>query len=93
MDRTCTIGRQRSRGKVFSLRFFHGSPSPGRPNSSRITAKYGEEPDMFSAQYYDAVMILAKAMTDSNSTDPKVFKNELAKLKDYKGVSEHHHRP
>ncbi len=42
---------------------------------------------MFSAQYYDAVMILAKAMTDANSTDPSVFKNELAKLKDYPGVS------
>ncbi len=50
-------------------------------------AKYKEEPDMFSAQYYDAVMILAKAMNDAKSTDPKVFKNELAKLKDYPGVS------
>lgn len=50
-------------------------------------AKYKEDPDMFSAQYYDAVMILAKAMTDAKSTDPSVFKNELAKLKDYPGVS------
>ncbi|WP_242848825.1 ABC transporter substrate-binding protein [Syntrophomonas palmitatica] len=51
-------------------------------------AKYnGEEPDMFAAQYYDAVMILKKVMEDSKSSDPKVFKNELAKLKDYPGVS------
>lgn len=50
-------------------------------------AKYNEDPDMFSAQYYDAVMILAKAMEDAKSTDPSVFKNELAKLKDYPGVS------
>lgn len=50
-------------------------------------AKYNEEPDMFSAQYYDAIMILAKAMKDANSTDPSVFKDELAKLKDYPGVS------
>lgn len=50
-------------------------------------AKYNEEPDMFSAQYYDAVMILAKAMKDANSSDPSVFKDELAKLKDYPGVS------
>ncbi|MGS0765538.1 ABC transporter substrate-binding protein [Syntrophomonas curvata] len=50
-------------------------------------AKYKDEPDMFSAQYYDAVMILAKAMKDTNSTDPSVFKSELAKLKDYPGVS------
>lgn len=49
--------------------------------------RWNEEPDMFSAQYYDAVMILAKAMEDAQSADPKVFKNELAKLKDYPGVS------
>ena len=42
---------------------------------------------MFSAQYYDAVMILAQAMEKSNSSDPKVFKDEIAKLKDYPGVS------
>jgi branched-chain amino acid transport system substrate-binding protein len=49
--------------------------------------KYNEAPDMFSAQYYDAVYILKKAMEDANSTDPKVFKNEMAKLTDYPGVS------
>lgn len=48
---------------------------------------YNEDPDMFSAQYYDAVMILAQAMENAKSTDPAVFKAELAKLKDYPGVS------
>ena len=50
-------------------------------------ALYNEEPDMFSAQYYDAVMILAKAMETTKSTDPSVFKNYIATLKDYPGVS------
>lgn len=50
-------------------------------------AKFNEDPDMFSAQYYDAVMIIAKAMTDAKSADPSVYKAELAKLKDYPGVS------
>lgn len=49
--------------------------------------KYNEDPDMFSAQYYDAVMILAKAMEEAKSTDPSVFKDKLAQLKDYPGVS------
>lgn len=53
----------------------------------KYRAKFNEEPDMFSAQYYDAVMILAQAMEATNSIDPKVFKEELAKLKDYPGVS------
>jgi len=73
---------------IFYCGFSTDQPSPETAKFIEdYKAKYGEEPDMFSAQYYDAVMILAKAMTDSNSTDPKVFKNELAKLKDYKGVS------
>ncbi|HWQ75673.1 MAG TPA: ABC transporter substrate-binding protein [Syntrophomonas sp.] len=50
-------------------------------------AKYNEDPDMFSAQFYDAVMILAKAMEESKSIDPSVFKDQLAQLKDYPGVS------
>jgi branched-chain amino acid transport system substrate-binding protein len=50
-------------------------------------AKYNEDPDMFSAQYYDAVMIIAQAMEKAKSSDPKVFKAELAKLTDYPGVS------
>ena len=32
-------------------------------------------------------MILAYAMEQANSSDPKVFKDEIAKLKDYPGVS------
>lgn len=49
--------------------------------------EYNEEPDMFSAQYYDAVKIIADAMEKSGSADPTVYKDELAKLKDYPGVS------
>lgn len=53
----------------------------------KYRAEYNEEPDMFSAQYYDAVRILAAAMEKSGSADPSVYKEELAKLKDYPGVS------
>jgi len=66
------------------------SDQPGEETAAFIKAyqdKYGEDPDMFSAQYYDAVYILKKAMEDANSVDPKVFKAEMAKLKDYPGVS------
>lgn len=66
------------------------SDQPSSETEKFLTAyreKFGEEPDMFSAQFYDAIMILAKAMTDANSSDPQVFKAELAKLKDYPGVS------
>ncbi len=73
---------------IFYCGFSSDKPSPESAKFVKAyQAKYNEEPDMFSAQYYDAVMIIAKAMKDAKSTDPKVFKNELAKLKDYPGVS------
>jgi branched-chain amino acid transport system substrate-binding protein len=46
-----------------------------------------EQPDMFVAQGYDAVKILADAMKKAKSSDPSVFKAELAKTKDFPGVS------
>jgi len=73
---------------IFYCGFSSDKPSPESDKFVKAyQAKYNEEPDMFSAQYYDAVMILAKAMEDAKSSDPKIFKNELAKLKDYPGVS------
>lgn len=73
---------------IFYCGFSSDQPSPETAEFlEKYRAKFNEDPDMFSAQYYDAVMILAKAMEDAGSDDPKVFRNELAKLKDYPGVS------
>ncbi len=44
-------------------------------------------PDMFPAQGYDAVMLLADAMKAANSSDPTVFKTKLAETKDWQGVT------
>lgn len=73
---------------IFYCGFSTDKPTPETAKFiDAYKAKFGENPDMFSAQYYDAVMILAKAMTDAKSADPKLFRAELAKLKDYPGVS------
>lgn len=84
-----TLGKSAVEEKVI---FYCGfsSDQPSEETAAFLEAyraKFNEEPDMFSAQYYDAVYILKKAMEDANSVDPKVFKTELAKLKDYPGVS------
>ncbi|MFZ7103171.1 MAG: ABC transporter substrate-binding protein [Peptococcaceae bacterium] len=50
-------------------------------------AKYDKEPDLFNAQGYDAVMLIAEAIKNANSADPEVFKDTLAETKDYPGVS------
>lgn len=73
---------------IFYCGFSSDQPSPETAAFlEKYRAKFNEEPDMFSAQYYDAVMILAQAMEAANSADPKVYREELAKLKDYPGVS------
>ncbi|MFZ5634313.1 MAG: ABC transporter substrate-binding protein [Bacillota bacterium] len=47
----------------------------------------GALPDMFAAQGYDAVMMVADAIKAANSADPSVFKDKLAQTKDWKGVT------
>jgi branched-chain amino acid transport system substrate-binding protein len=47
----------------------------------------GATPDMFPAQGYDAVMLLADAMKAANSSDPKLFKDKLAQTKNWQGVT------
>jgi branched-chain amino acid transport system substrate-binding protein len=83
------LGQTAVEGKVILYcGFSSDQPSPETAKFIKAyQAKYKEDPDMFSAQYYDAVMILAKSMEEAKSADPTVFKDKLAQLKDYPGVS------
>ena len=47
------------------------------------TAKYDMEPSVWAAQPYAAVYILAKAISDAQSTDPTAIRDALAKIKDF----------
>ncbi|NLW06632.1 MAG: ABC transporter substrate-binding protein, partial [Clostridia bacterium] len=75
-----------------SMVFAGFSPEQPDENTAQFIEKYkakhnGEEPDMFVAQGYDAVKILAAAMEKAGSSDPTVFKDALAQTKDFPGVS------
>ncbi len=50
-------------------------------------ANNGKLPDMFSAQGYDALMLLADAMEEAGSADPAVFKEALKNTTDWQGVT------
>ncbi len=67
------------------------SPEQPTPTTQKFMdafkAKNNELPDLFAANGYDAMMIIAKAMTDANSADPVKFKDTLAQTKNYEGVS------
>lgn len=68
------------------------SPEQPTPETAKFIEAFkaqnsGALPGLFEAQGYDAIQILAEGMKRANSTDPKVFRAEVAKTADYKGVS------
>lgn len=75
-----------------SISYAGFSPEQPTPNTEKFInsfkAKYNNElPDLFAAQGYDALMLIAKAIKDANSADPEKFKDTLAKTNNYDGVS------
>lgn len=83
------IGQDSVEGLISFAGFSPEQPEPTTEKFiTAFKAKYNNEmPDLFSAQGYDAVMMIAKAITDANSADPTVFKDTLAKTSNYNGVS------
>lgn len=75
-----------------SISYAGFSPEQPTPNTEKFInaykAKYNNElPDLFAAQGYDALMLIAAAIKDANSADSEKFKDSLAKTKNYDGVS------
>jgi branched-chain amino acid transport system substrate-binding protein len=83
------LGGTAVEGSMSALGF---SPDQATPETEKFIngfkAKHnGELPGLFDAQGYDAIKLLADSMTRANSIDPKVFKDALAKTKNFAGVS------
>lgn len=80
-------------GKAVEGSMVYAGFSPERPSPETkkfldaYRTKYHEEADMFVAQGYDAVKIVAAAMSKAKSTDPQVYRKALAETKDFPGVS------
>lgn len=54
--------------------------------SEKFKTKYGEEPDVYSAYAFDAIKIIVKAIQEGGYISEGI-KNELYKMKDFKGVT------
>lgn len=50
-------------------------------------AKYGQDPDDVAALTYDAIGLLAQAITDAGSTDRGAVREALSRVQDYPGVT------
>lgn len=70
--------------------------NPGNPNSrtqkfvADFKAKYGTEPTPYAAQGYDAVHLLASAISRAGSTDPAAVAEKLRSFNEHPGVAGTH---
>jgi branched-chain amino acid transport system substrate-binding protein len=53
----------------------------------KYKAQFNELPDAMAALGYDAGKVLAQAMTNASDLKPELIKNEIAKIKDFPGVT------
>ena len=75
-------------GSFFSTHVSADDPSPNIQNFiKKYQEKYKAKPDAMAFLAYDAGMILFDAIKKANSTEGEKIKNELAKVKDYPGVT------
>jgi branched-chain amino acid transport system substrate-binding protein len=82
------IGKEALNGYYFSDHYFFDEPRPAvQQFVAAIRKKYNQSPAANAALGYDAVHILANAITQTGSLDKKQIRDHIASTKDYQGVS------
>ncbi len=81
-------------GKAVEGSIFYTGFSPEQPTANTkkfldaFAKKYnGEVAELFAAQGYDAVKIIAAALKKAGTTDPKAFRDAVAATKEFPGAS------
>ncbi len=81
------IGGNFIEGGIFTDGFFMDSPDLAvRRFTERYRARYGENPDIFSAQAYDAMMMIAVGIR-AGATTGSALRDYLLRNKDFHGAS------
>lgn len=82
------IGAKDINGSYFSNHYTSESTDPlVKDFIKRYQEKYGEVPDGLAALGYDAGRVLIDAMERAAELKPELIKNEIAKTKDFAGVT------
>lgn len=53
----------------------------------KYKSRYNEEPNTYSGLYYDALNVIVRALTNIKEINGETVKNELYKIKDFKGAT------
>jgi branched-chain amino acid transport system substrate-binding protein len=82
------IAKEAINGNYFSNHYTTESKDPKTINFVKsFKAKYNIEADVMAALAYDAVYILAEAIKNSKEVTSENIRNELAKIKNFHGVT------
>jgi branched-chain amino acid transport system substrate-binding protein len=82
------IGGEAMEGACLSNHYSVDDPAPAvRKFVDAYKAKYGAEPDSIAATSYDAMRLIADAITRAGSTEGKRIRDALAATKDFPGVT------
>ncbi|MBX2987642.1 MAG: ABC transporter substrate-binding protein [Bdellovibrionaceae bacterium] len=82
------IGKDAINGSYFSNHYTSESTDPVVQDFiKRFKDKYGETPDGLAAMGYDAAKVLITAMERAPDLNPKSIRDEIAKTKDFVGVT------
>lgn len=82
------IAKDSINGNYFSNHYTTESTDPKTINYVKaFKAKYNEVPDVMAALAYDATYILVEAIKNTQEINSENIRNELAKIKDFQGVT------
>lgn len=82
------IAKEAINGNYFSNHYTTESKDPKTVNFVKtFKAKYNEDADVMAALAYDAVYLMAEAIKNSKEVTSENIRNELAKIKDFHGVT------
>ena len=81
------LGGDAVEGALFTAGFYSGDTAPDiQAFVTNYTGKYNEEPDMFAANAYDTMKIVAEALAESGD-DRAALRDAMATVKDYPGIT------
>lgn len=82
------IAKEAINGNYFSNHYTTESTDPKTQDFVKaFKAKYNEDADVMAALAYDAVYMMAEAIKNANPLTSENIRNELAKIKDFHGVT------
>ena len=85
-DSTMKLGKEALHGVYAAADFFADASTEAKAFATRYKEKYNQNADFYGAWSYDAMHILAKAISAANSTDPEAVRKEVFNIQGYKGA-------